>query len=458
MTVELSFWETASIEQKNKLEQFQKKFSRENLLKINLDDYVIGKKKDGYTNKETFCYKVEYDLDFMGSNHIMNTSPMYGVFFGKKQNDYVYPKEYSSAKEAFTSIIKKIVELIHYGQEYNLEAIRNLNLHQVLKSKLLSIYFPDKFLTIHTQPSILFFMNKLGIKDDNPHKLTLDLQLKLINWKRNNSDYHFNKMSLFQFTYYLYKTYGEPTNKVNVGRNIKNPDEEKNPYDSFFNKNILKSLFENKEVKKTKISPREAVIRSNQLRQYAKLVAHGYCQLCGNKAPFETESGPFLETHHIDWLSEGGNDSVENVVAICPNCHRKMHYINDYDDVLTLKNKAIENKEEVLEKYKINNNETTKMQATGTVMGKKVVLLWSKGKGISLKHEDDLLNEIIQVKIEDMERLKHKELFVIANNFIVEKKSAVWAYIIFQNIFDKLEKIEMNGKTPTIPYEEGVIY
>lgn len=354
MSEEMSFWETASEEQKNKLEQFQKEFSPENLLKLTLDEYVIGKKKDGFTNKETFCYKLEYDLDFMGSNHIMNTSPMYGVFFGKMQNDYVFAKEYGSVKEAFNSTIKKIIKLIQYGQEYNLEAIRNLNLHQVLKSKLLSIYFPDKFLTIHTQPSILFFYEQLGIKDENQKNLTLDLQLKLINWKRNNSDYLFNKMSLFQFTSYLYETYGEPTNKVNVGKNSKNHDEEKSPHDSFFNKKILESLFENKEAKKTKLSQRESVIRLNQLRQYAKLVAQGYCQLCGKKAPFETESGPFLETHHIDWLSGGGSDSVENVVALCPNCHRKMHYINDYEDVLTLKNRATENKEKVLKKYKIN--------------------------------------------------------------------------------------------------------
>ena len=37
------------------------------------------------------------------------------------------------------------------------------------------------------------------------------------------------------------------------------------------------------------------------------------------------------------WLSQGGQDSIENTVALCPNCHRKMHIINDQADVAKLK-------------------------------------------------------------------------------------------------------------------------
>lgn len=66
------------------------------------------------------------------------------------------------------------------------------------------------------------------------------------------------------------------------------------------------------------------------------------CQLCGNPAPFNDNDGqPYLEAHHIRWLSQGGSDTDENVVALCPNCHRKMHVINDQEDrnrLLSLKN------------------------------------------------------------------------------------------------------------------------
>jgi 5-methylcytosine-specific restriction protein A len=55
--------------------------------------------------------------------------------------------------------------------------------------------------------------------------------------------------------------------------------------------------------------------------------ANGKCQSCKRDAPFLKEDGtPFLEVHHIEWLSKGGVDSVENAIALCPNCHRQAHY------------------------------------------------------------------------------------------------------------------------------------
>ena len=37
--------------------------------------------------------------------------------------------------------------------------------------------------------------------------------------------------------------------------------------------------------------------------------------------------------------SKGVADSIDNTVALCPNCHRKMHVVDDPNDVLFLKNK-----------------------------------------------------------------------------------------------------------------------
>ncbi|MCC7118538.1 MAG: HNH endonuclease [Anaerolineales bacterium] len=61
--------------------------------------------------------------------------------------------------------------------------------------------------------------------------------------------------------------------------------------------------------------------------------SNGVCELCGNNAPFKDLAGkPYLEVHHIVWLSWGGEDSIENAVALCPNCHRKMHLLNLAED------------------------------------------------------------------------------------------------------------------------------
>ncbi|WP_240000620.1 HNH endonuclease [Photobacterium kishitanii] len=56
--------------------------------------------------------------------------------------------------------------------------------------------------------------------------------------------------------------------------------------------------------------------------------AKGNCEACHQPAPFMKKSNgePYLEVHHIKPLSQGGQDSLDNVQAICPNCHRKMHF------------------------------------------------------------------------------------------------------------------------------------
>lgn len=56
--------------------------------------------------------------------------------------------------------------------------------------------------------------------------------------------------------------------------------------------------------------------------------AEGICEECRNKAPFQRRSDgtPYLEVHHKTRLSKGGEDTVDNAVALCPNCHREAHY------------------------------------------------------------------------------------------------------------------------------------
>jgi len=56
--------------------------------------------------------------------------------------------------------------------------------------------------------------------------------------------------------------------------------------------------------------------------------ADGICEACGESAPFlrRTDGSPYLEVHHSIQLTNGGEDTVENAVGLCPNCHRRAHY------------------------------------------------------------------------------------------------------------------------------------
>jgi 5-methylcytosine-specific restriction protein A len=77
--------------------------------------------------------------------------------------------------------------------------------------------------------------------------------------------------------------------------------------------------------------------RNQAVVEYAKKAAGGCCDLCRLPAPFSTRSGPYLECHHLRPLAEGGPDTIENAVALCPNCHRKIHLINKSTDLDALR-------------------------------------------------------------------------------------------------------------------------
>ena len=81
-------------------------------------------------------------------------------------------------------------------------------------------------------------------------------------------------------------------------------------------------------------SPRIAIrivrqfIRNPDVIAEVLLRARGQCEACLQQAPFcrRSDSTPYLEVHHRIPLANGGDDTVENAIALCPNCHRQAHF------------------------------------------------------------------------------------------------------------------------------------
>lgn len=66
--------------------------------------------------------------------------------------------------------------------------------------------------------------------------------------------------------------------------------------------------------------------RSSLVKRIALLRSCGKCEYCKKDPPFFDRYGePFFEVHHIMPLSKGGEDDIDNVAALCPNCHRTIH-------------------------------------------------------------------------------------------------------------------------------------
>ncbi|MDC0612003.1 HNH endonuclease [Vibrio sp.] len=69
-------------------------------------------------------------------------------------------------------------------------------------------------------------------------------------------------------------------------------------------------------------------VRNPDIVAEALIRANGVCENCNNRAPFirKSDNTPYLEVHHKVPLAKGGTDNLENVVALCPNCHREAHF------------------------------------------------------------------------------------------------------------------------------------
>ncbi len=88
--------------------------------------------------------------------------------------------------------------------------------------------------------------------------------------------------------------------------------------------------------------------RIERVANYVKSRALGFCEGCGNPAPFKTKSGdPYLEPHHIIRRADKGPDSPDTVIALCPNCHKRVDHAKDgvrYNNLLGEQVRFLEDK------------------------------------------------------------------------------------------------------------------
>lgn len=100
---------------------------------------------------------------------------------------------------------------------------------------------------------------------------------------------------------------------------------------------FYKTLDKKERLKKLKLSdpkPEKVIVTQYAFRRNPLVVlevlerAAGICEKCKKNAPFlkDNNSNPYLEVHHIIPLAENGDDTVENAIALCANCHRHAHH------------------------------------------------------------------------------------------------------------------------------------
>lgn len=76
------------------------------------------------------------------------------------------------------------------------------------------------------------------------------------------------------------------------------------------------------------VLPRSSEVRQNVLRR-----AKGICEYCGTPGFQMVNGAVYLETHHVISLANEGPDVEWNMIAICPNDHRRAHYALERESI-----------------------------------------------------------------------------------------------------------------------------
>lgn len=94
----------------------------------------------------------------------------------------------------------------------------------------------------------------------------------------------------------------------------------------------LDSLPISENIKKEIIS--SSYLRNQQEKLKVLRRANNICENtdCSKNIPFiKSDNSTYLEVHHIIPISQQGPDNEQNIIALCPNCHREAHYGKDKD-------------------------------------------------------------------------------------------------------------------------------
>jgi hypothetical protein len=72
---------------------------------------------------------------------------------------------------------------------------------------------------------------------------------------------------------------------------------------------------------------REIFVRNQRLVKKRKKERNYTCERCGYRPPWNTSKGiPYVEAHHLIPLGDNGFDKMKNLIVVCPECHRFLHY------------------------------------------------------------------------------------------------------------------------------------
>ena len=218
--------------QLNKLRAaFVKEFSLKHIDEMKIDEYVIGR------GNETFCYRIERELDGLG--RIIGANAFkFGVYYGQTKTDrtnkYRNTKIWGNSEHvAFNNVINAIIELIEAGNTNDTGTILRSRISPMFKGKILSVYYPDKYLNVFSDDHLKHYLKALDLDTKNTIKANPFIKREILVEFKNN-DPVMKNWSLDLFSHFLYDYYpGRPIKKegqiIDILKDYSEPEFPYNP-------------------------------------------------------------------------------------------------------------------------------------------------------------------------------------------------------------------------------------
>ena len=189
-------------------DSFVNKFNTKYLINMELKDYATGRLSIDENGKNSFCYLLEFGMMRLGDMR-GGTSKEYGVWYSKEEKKYKSVKKYGdSVEECFQKIKEELCKLLIAGSKEDYTSISQSLLSPLVRGKILSTYFPEKYICIFKEEDIDNFLNILDIDYDIHTIDTLEKKMHLLKEYKNEHKL-FQKYSDYYFVKFLYDTYNQ---------------------------------------------------------------------------------------------------------------------------------------------------------------------------------------------------------------------------------------------------------
>ena len=186
--------------------EFVDKFNINYIINMSLNDFVSGRSTIDEEGKNSFCYLLEFKMMNLGDMRGA-TVEKFGVWFSKEKNNYLFLEKYGlSLEDAFVKLKEELCRLIIAGNNDDYNVLDKSMLPPLFKGKVLSTYFPDKYLCIFKEDDIDKFLYTLGISYDINEVNTLEKKKRLLKEYKNNHPL-FSKYTDYYFVIFLYNTF-----------------------------------------------------------------------------------------------------------------------------------------------------------------------------------------------------------------------------------------------------------